>query len=50
VVTKGDGLVLIAPDKINLRIPMHPRRYDCGRPVRTRFENGPVEVVVNLSA
>jgi uncharacterized protein len=50
VVTKGEGLVLIAPDhEIDLRIPMHPRRYDGGTPIRTRLENGPVEVV-NLIA
>lgn len=50
VVTKGAGLVLIAPDhEIDLRLPMHPRRYDGGTPIRTRLENGPVEVV-NLIA
>jgi uncharacterized protein len=49
-VTKGTGLVLIAPDhEIDLRRPMHPQRYDGGMPVRTRLENGPVEVV-NLIA
>ena len=50
VVTRGAGLVLIAPDhEIDLRLPMHPRRYDGGTPIRTRLENGPVEVV-NLIA
>ena len=50
VVTKGAGLVLIAPDhEIDLRLPMHPRRYDGGTPIRTRLEQGPVEVV-NLIA
>lgn len=50
VVTRGAGLVLIAPDhEIDLRLPMHPRRYDGGIPVRTRLESGPVEVV-NLIA
>lgn len=50
VVIKGDGLVLVAPDhEIDLREPMQPRRYDGGTPIRTRLENGPVEVV-NLIA
>jgi uncharacterized protein len=50
VVTKGAGLVLIAPDhEIDLRRPLHPRRYDGGTPIRTRLQNGPVEVV-NLIA
>jgi uncharacterized protein len=50
VVTKGAGLVLIAPGhEIDLRLPMHPRRYDGGTPIRTLLENGPVEVV-NLIA
>jgi environmental stress-induced protein Ves len=50
VVTRGAGLVLIAPDhEIDLRHAMHPRRYDGGLPIRTRLEEGPVEVV-NLIA
>lgn len=50
VVIKGRGLVLVAPDhEIDLRLPMIPRRYDGGIPVRTRLEAGPVEVV-NLIA
>jgi len=50
VVTKGTGLVLVAPDhEIDLRLPMHPRRYDGGTPIRTLLEKGPVEVV-NLIA
>jgi environmental stress-induced protein Ves len=50
VVTKGAGLVLIAPDhEIDLRVPLHPRRYDGGTPIRTLLEAGPVEVV-NLIA
>jgi uncharacterized protein len=50
VVTKGAGLVLIAPDhEIDLRLPMHPRRYDGGTPIHTLLEKGPVEVV-NLIA
>ncbi|MEZ0301928.1 MAG: HutD family protein [Hyphomicrobiaceae bacterium] len=50
VVTKGAGLVLVAPDhEIDLRLPMHPRRYDGGTPIRTLLEKGPVEVV-NLIA
>lgn len=50
VVTKGAGLVLIAPDhRIDLRLAMHPRRYDGGTPIRTLLEKGPVEVV-NLIA
>ena len=50
MVTKGAGLVLIAPDhEIDLRVAMHPRRYDGGTPVRASLENGPVEVV-NLIA
>lgn len=50
VVTKGAGLVLIAPDhEIDLRHPMHVRRYDGGTPIRTLLEQGPVEVV-NLIA
>lgn len=49
-VTKGAGLVLIARDReIDLRLPMHPQRYDGGTPIRTRLEKGPVEVV-NLIA
>ena len=44
VVTKGAGLVLIAPDReIDLRLPMQPRRYDGGTPIRTLLERGPVE-------
>lgn len=50
VVIKGAGLVLMAPDhEIDLRLPMRPRRYDGGTPIRTRLEQGPVEVV-NLIA
>ena len=50
VVTKGVGLVLIARDhEIDLRLPMHPQRYDGGTPIRTQLEKGPVEVV-NLIA
>jgi uncharacterized protein len=50
VVTKGAGLVLVAPDhEIDLRLPMHPRRYDGGTPIRTLLKMGPVEVV-NLIA
>lgn len=50
VVIRGAGLVLIAPDhEIDLRRPMHPQRYDGGLPIRTRLEEGPVEVV-NLIA
>lgn len=50
VVIKGSGLVLVAPDhEIELRNPLEPRRYDGGTPIRTRLENGPVEVV-NLIA
>jgi environmental stress-induced protein Ves len=50
VVTKGAGLVLIAPDhEIDLRLPMLPRRYDGGTPIRILLEKGPVEVV-NLIA
>ncbi len=50
VVIKGRGLVLVAPDhEIDLRLPMNPRRYDGGTPIRTRLEAGPVEVV-NLIA
>jgi uncharacterized protein len=50
VVIRGAGLVLIAPDhEIDLRHPMFPRRYDGGLPIRTRLEEGPVEVV-NLIA
>lgn len=50
VVTKGAGLVLMAPDHaIDLRDPMQPSRYDGGTPIRTRLEKGPVEVV-NLIA
>ena len=34
VVTKGAGLVLVAAgDEIDLRRPMHPRRYDGGTPI-----------------
>ena len=48
--TKGAGLVLLARDhEIDLRLPMHPRRYDGGTPIRTLLEKGPVEVV-NLIA
>lgn len=50
VVVRGAGLVLVASDhEIDLRLPMHPQRYDGGMPVRTRLEQGPVEVV-NLIA
>jgi environmental stress-induced protein Ves len=50
VVTKGAGLVLVAPDHlIDLRLPMRPQRYDGGLAIRTRLEQGPVEVV-NLIA
>jgi environmental stress-induced protein Ves len=50
VVIKGAGLLLLAPDhEIDLRVPMQPRRYDGGLPIRTRLENGRVEVV-NLIA
>ena len=50
VVTKGEGLVLVAPDhEIDMRVPMRPRRYDGGTPIRTLLEKGPVEVV-NLIA
>ena len=50
VVTEGAGLVLVAPDhEIDLRLPMQPRRYDGGTPIRTRLEKGPV-AVVNLIA
>ena len=50
VVIKGAGLVLITPGhEIDLRLPMQPRRYDGGTPIRTRLEKGPVEVV-NLIA
>jgi uncharacterized protein len=50
VVTKGAGLVLIAAEhEIDLRTPLEPRRYDGGTPIRTRLEQGPVEVV-NLIA
>ena len=50
VVIRGAGLVLVAPDhEIDLRLPMHPRRYDGGTPVSTVLEMGPVEVV-NLIA
>jgi environmental stress-induced protein Ves len=50
VVIDGAGLVLVAPDhEIDLRIPMRPQRYDGGTPIRTRLEQGPVEVV-NLIA
>lgn len=50
VVIGGAGLVLVAPDhEIDLRIPMVPQRYDGGTPIRTRLEQGPVEVV-NLIA
>jgi uncharacterized protein len=50
VVTKGAGFVLIAPDhEIDLRLPMHLRRYDGGMPIRTLLEKGFVEVV-NLIA
>jgi uncharacterized protein len=49
-VTKGAGLALIAPDhEIDLRLPMLPRRYGGGTPIRTLLEKGPVEVV-NLIA
>jgi environmental stress-induced protein Ves len=50
VVVRGAGLVLVASDhEIDLRLPMCPQRYDGGLPVRTRLEQGPVEVV-NLIA
>ncbi len=50
VVVGGAGLVLVAPDhEIDLRVPMRPERYDGGTPIRTRLEQGPVEVV-NLIA
>jgi environmental stress-induced protein Ves len=50
VVIRGAGLVLVAADhEIDLRLPMIPRRYDGGTPVRTLLEQGPVEVV-NLIA
>ena len=50
VVTKGAGLVLLAPDAaIDLRTPMRPQRYDGATPIRTLLEQGPVEVV-NLIA
>ncbi len=50
VVVAGSGLVLVAPDhEIDLRVPMRPQRYDGGTPIRTRLEQGPVEVV-NLIA
>jgi len=50
VVIKGEGLVLVAPEcEIDLRLPMHPQRYDGGMPIRTRLLKGPVEVV-NLIA
>jgi environmental stress-induced protein Ves len=50
VVTKGVGLVLVARDhEIDMRLPMHPQRYDGGTAIRTQLEKGPVEVV-NLIA
>lgn len=50
MVIKGAGLVLIAPDReIDLRLAMHPQRYDGGTPISTLLEQGPVEVV-NLIA
>lgn len=50
VVIKGAGLVLVAAShEIDLRQPLRPQRYDGGLPVRTRLEQGPVEVV-NLIA
>ena len=50
VVVAGAGLVLVAPDhEIDLRVSMRPQRYDGGTPIRTRLEQGPVEVV-NLIA
>ncbi len=50
VVVAGAGLVLVAPDhEIDLRKPLRPARYDGGTPIRTRLEQGPVEVV-NLIA
>lgn len=50
VVIRGAGLVLVAPDhEIDLRLPMQPRRYDGGTPIRTVLEKGSVEVV-NLIA
>jgi environmental stress-induced protein Ves len=50
VMIRGSGLVLVASDReIDLRRAWHPQRYDGGLPVRTRLEQGPVEVV-NLIA
>lgn len=50
VVIAGAGLVLVTPGgEIDLRRPLHPRRYDGGLPVRTVLEQGRVEVV-NLIA
>jgi uncharacterized protein len=50
VVTKGAGLVLVAPDhEIDPRHPMRPQRYDGGMPIRVQLEMGRVEVV-NLIA
>lgn len=50
VVIFGSGLVLVAGNhEIDLREPLRVQRYDGGLPVRTRLENGPVEVV-NLIA
>lgn len=51
VVIGGAGLVLVAPDReIDLRVPMRPQRYDGGTPIRTRLEQGPVEVVNLIAA
>lgn len=50
VVTEGAGLVLVGPGcEVDLRGALRPQRYDGGLPLRTRLENGPVEVV-NLIA
>lgn len=50
VAIKGEGLVLVAPDReISLTPPLTVQRYDGGLPVRTRLAGGPVEVV-NLIA
>jgi environmental stress-induced protein Ves len=41
VVTKGAGLVLIAPDhEIDLRLAMHPRRYADPHPAREGSRGG----------
>lgn len=50
VAIKGAGLVLVAADhEVDLRVPMRPQRYDGGTPIRTKLEQGSVEVV-NLIA